>query len=519
MSETPPVDSLQSLLDLEDEAEDCLENGQYADALSAADGALAIDPKSLHAWLSRGAALKALGRFWDAAEALEKALGFVPGLATIHVDVANIYADLEQLTEAQDHLAKATQIEPSLVQAHANLGSVFIRMGRWDLAEGPTRLAIALDAYNIVANQNLAAILSNVGDPNAKGYRDIAFRQQPFLVEKSSSYSAPTVLILSNAGAGNVPHQHILPRAKYSRIFLFLEYLEPGQENEIPPYDIIFNAVGDADAAPEALALARQFAQSCNLPIMNIPDRVLSTRRSAVSNLLAGIKNALVPRTRRFSSDDDATPQTILNSGLRFPIIVRPVGRHGGEGATKIDSPEHLPPDILNNGAMYATEFVDYRSADGWYRKYRVIFIDRQLYPYHLAIGRHWLLHYWTADMEQDAVRREEELRFLQQPQIAIGNDAWMALEKISAALDLDYAGIDFSVLPDGRLLFFEANATMLVHPESDETFGYKNFAVRNVLDAFDRTVTRRLAKRRVHRTNMSPIGATLPLTGSVDCP
>jgi glutathione synthase/RimK-type ligase-like ATP-grasp enzyme len=98
--------------------------------------------------------------------------------------------------------------------------------------------------------------------------------------------------------------------------------------------------------------------------------------------------------------------------------------------------------------------------------------------------------------MEQDATRREEELRFLTQPQSAIGNDAWMALEEIAASLDLDYAGIDFSVLQDGRLLFFEANATMLVHPENDQTFGYKNFAVRNILDAFDSMVAHRLVRK-----------------------
>lgn len=495
MSETPQVNALDALLDLEDEAEDSLLNERYADALVAADAALAIEPKSLPALLSRGAALKALGKFWDAAEALEKALNLVPGIATVHVDIANIYADLEQLDEAHDHLVKAVQIDPSLVQAHANLGSVFIRMGRWDLAEAPTRYALSLDAYNIIANQNLAAILANAGDPNAKTYRDIAFSQQPFLFEKASISSAPTVLILSNAGAGNVPHQHILPRAKYNRIFGFLEYLESSDDNRFPPYDFVFNSVGDPDAAPEALALTSAFVHNSDLPVLNSPDQVLQTRRSVICDHLAGVPNAFVPRTRRFSKEDGATSHSILESGLRFPIIMRPAGRHGGEGATRVDHPDDLPPHILDKGPMYGTEFVDYRSSDGWYRKYRVIFIDRKLYPYHLAIGRHWLLHYWTADMEGDSARQEEELRFLTDPQSAIGTKAWKALEEIAELLDLDYAGIDFSVLQDGRLLFFEANATMLVHPEAGPTFGYKNVAVRRILDAFEDMVARTLAR------------------------
>ena len=34
----------------------------------------------------------------------------------------------------------------------------------------------------------------------------------------------------------------------------------------------------------------------------------------------------------------------------------------------------------------YFIEYVDYRSADGYFRKYRFIFVDGQILPYHLAI-------------------------------------------------------------------------------------------------------------------------------------
>ncbi len=70
------------------------------------------------------------------------------------------------------------------------------------------------------------------------------------------------------------------------------------------------------------------------------------------------------------------------------------------------------------------------------------------------------------------------------------------ALTTIGRRLDLDYAGINFSVLEDGRLLVFEANATMVVHPEAgDGPFAYKNHAVGRILGAFDTM----LALRRAH--------------------
>jgi glutathione synthase/RimK-type ligase-like ATP-grasp enzyme len=61
------------------------------------------------------------------------------------------------------------------------------------------------------------------------------------------------------------------------------------------------------------------------------------------------------------------------------------------------------------------------------------------------------------------------------------------AVGEIGRRLDLDYAGVDFSVLTDGRVLVFEANATMLVHPEAhDGVFAYKSRAVAAIAEAFE---------------------------------
>ena len=69
---------------------------------------------------------------------------------------------------------------------------------------------------------------------------------------------------------------------------------------------------------------------------------------------------------------------------------------------------------------------------------------------------------------------------------LAIGAEAWTAVQAIGAAMGLDYAGADFSLLPDGRVLLFEANATMLVHPEAaDGKLAHKNPAIERIFAAF----------------------------------
>ena len=67
------------------------------------------------------------------------------------------------------------------------------------------------------------------------------------------------------------------------------------------------------------------------------------------------------------------------------------------------------------------------------------------------------------------------------------------AVEAIGRTLDLDYCGVDFSLLADGRVLVFEANATMLVHPEDGRgVLTFKNPFVERIFRAFDALMTRR---------------------------
>jgi glutathione synthase/RimK-type ligase-like ATP-grasp enzyme len=51
--------------------------------------------------------------------------------------------------------------------------------------------------------------------------------------------------------------------------------------------------------------------------------------------------------------------------------------------------------------------------------------------------------------------------------------------------LGLDYAGIDFGIGPDGELLLFEANATMVIAtPDGDPRWAYRRAAINRIIDA-----------------------------------
>ena len=112
-------------------------------------------------------------------------------------------------------------------------------------------------------------------------------------------------------------------------------------------------------------------------------------------------------------------------------------------------------------------------------------FIDGVLYPLHLAVSTDWKVHYFSADMARHAAFREEERRFLRDMPGVLGARAMRALERVCAALALEYGGIDFALAPDGAVLLFEANATMaLVPPAPGEIWDYRRDAIETALKA-----------------------------------
>jgi hypothetical protein len=133
------------------------------------------------------------------------------------------------------------------------------------------------------------------------------------------------------------------------------------------------------------------------------------------------------------------------------------------------------------------------RGGDGNARKCRVMIIDGQLYPLHLAISAEWKVHYFTAQMAGSAAHREEERRFLADMPGYLGPRAMAGLAWIAETLALDYGGIDFAIGDAGEVQLFEANATMaIVPPPPDPLWEYRRAACDAALTAAASMLLRR---------------------------
>jgi hypothetical protein len=94
------------------------------------------------------------------------------------------------------------------------------------------------------------------------------------------------------------------------------------------------------------------------------------------------------------------------------------------------------------------------------------------------------MIHYHRAPMGAHEWMRDEERHFLQAPGEALAG--WeTTLRAVGAAVGLEYFGIDCTVLPDGTLFVFEADAAMLVHgfdPDPEKRAAFER--IRTALDA-----------------------------------
>jgi tetratricopeptide (TPR) repeat protein len=464
-----------------------IDAGEAVAARASAEEAARLDPNLCDAWLALGTALRGLHDPNGARDALERALAIDPDRAAAHLNLGLAFMDLEQAQPARRHLSRSLELDPTSAKAHANLSSLYYLAGRKQLAKAHAERALAIDPAMMSAHQNLAALLAEEQRPDeARAHRDLAYAERNLIITTAAQPRAK-VLILSTTESGNTPDRFLIPPADYSRLLWFIEYASEAQMRELPDYDVAFNAIGDEDLAGPTATNAMRFAALCRTRLLNPPERIARTRRDLMRELFGALEGVSIPKTVRVDAAAMAAGAraAAAAAGLGDAFLVRPTGSHGGKGLQRIsvDAPGEPQAPAL---AYYLTMFEDFAGPDGLYRKYRAIFVGGQTLPYHLAISPSWLVHYESSGMESEPDRLAEELRFLEDPAAAIGKDAWAAVQSIGETMGLDYAGVDFSLLPDGRVLLFEANATMLVHPEAEGgQLAHKNPYIARIFEAF----------------------------------
>jgi Tfp pilus assembly protein PilF/glutathione synthase/RimK-type ligase-like ATP-grasp enzyme len=437
-----------------------------------------IDATGIESELEHAGALEVSGHTDMARLAYAAILAKAPGHARTLNALGRLLYKTGSRTAAQMAFADAAARNPNDISSHLNLAFTFTCESRFDDARRHYEQAVSLDPGNAMAHQGLAYVLSELGDEDAASrHRGLGFRE-PVIAGAYYGEGEPVrVLLLCSAVGGTVSTSQFLDERIFLTTTVVVELFDPA--TSLPAHHVAFNAIGDADRCGVALLRAAEILRQTNAPIVNAPEAVMATSRLANAARLGTLAGVLAPRMQLISSRNITT-----STEFTYPVLLRAPGFHTGRFFVKVDRLEDLEQALrtLPEGDLLAIEYLDGRGTDGKYRKFRVMSVDGELYPLHLAISNDWKVHYGTAQMTQ-AEHREEEARFLEDLPAFVGPNVIGALRAIAQTLGLQYAGIDFGIDAAGNLLLYEANATMtVVVPERHDTATYRRLPAERII-------------------------------------
>jgi hypothetical protein len=308
--------------------------------------------------------------------------------------------------------------------------------------------------------------------------------QQLFRLSQGRADTALRVLVLKAAGdlMSNTPFELLLDDHDLTVDVLYVEAGQP-LPPVLPEHDVLWVIVAQSESNRALLMELAALLPYWPRPVLNAPARIAGLARDLLAQALSDAPGAVMPAIRRVSRADleqlgaGLLPPAALLPAAHFPLLVRPLDSHAGNGLLRIDHAEQLQPYLEQHSAamFYVGHFIDYASPDGLYRKFRVAFIDGAPYLCHMGVSAHWMVHYPYEEMIAHPSRRAEEAAQLAGFSHGFGLRHTTALHTVQQRVGLDYWGIDCAETPDGRLLVFEASNAMLIHRmDPEDLFPYK---------------------------------------------
>ena len=456
-------------------------------ALLSVEKQLQLEPNSTTLLFQRACFLEQTGRAEEARKIYIDVLDHEPS----HVGALNNFGNLllaaREIPQARAIYELAIAQYPDHPPSRASLGNLLIKGGEPAAAREHFERALLVDLDYRPAHAGLSFVLGELGEPErATWHRHKAFQDRCVVIAPYRGEKPPiTILELISTTGGNIRTDDFLSDRVFQRILVTTEFYD--SKTILPPHQLVVNAIGEADGAAAALTGALAVLANTVAPVINPPAAVLATGRCEIARRLSHIPGAITANTITMSRGQlQASDAGIVLSrhGFTFPLLLRTPGFHGGENFLRVETIDDLRPAVeeLPGDDLFVIQYLDARGSDGNSRKYRVMMIDGQLYPLHVAISSDWKIHYYTADMADHAHHRAEDAAFLENMTAVLGPHAMTALKQIQSTLKLDYGGIDFGLNERGEVLLFEANATMaVVVPGKDECWDYRRPATEQI--------------------------------------
>jgi len=330
----------------------------------------------------------------------------------------------------------------------------------------------------------------------------------------------------------NFPVQFATDMADRYRFLSLLETVAEDQHlwQEEGAQLVLNNMVNEYEmSVPATQEMVRALVRRIGLPVINEPEAVFRVSRERNVETLSGVPGLKMPRfklyrhelggTREGGTGERGTEAAIARIGpeIGYPAILRPLASHasaitlvteGPKSAYLVATAAEARDALAEAGwsGFSATEYVDLRKKNGWFRKLRGMFVGTEIVIGSGGYWTGWNVAGWRSRKPgQDFYRAHPETfakirAIVGDPEGELGRPCLDTLEQIRQRIGLDVFGIDFDVDDEGagEVVFFEATPGMTFpHPTKKATpnLHYPVEPYERMLDAFHALVARKIAE------------------------
>lgn len=273
---------------------------------------------------------------------------------------------------------------------------------------------------------------------------------------------------------------------------------DPQSLCETTAAEVLVNGIGEPLTQAGALRQMARLERETGLPTIN-PSRVIeTTARPAMARRLGRADGVRAPHCTLYEAATGTLVEHIRDEGHRYPVLLRPAGSHGSTGLVRAGDDTDAAAAARALGTCTVTDFVDFRSEDGLWRKYRMVYAGGALFRRHLLIDEQWNVVGDSRFFMHERGLLDEEREWLSRPVAPEPGTIEARVRERFEAMELDFGVIDYAVLPDGEIVIFELNAcvqlTGSIPEEYRSEIGYLEDNNDDILDALLERVRSRAA-------------------------
>jgi glutathione synthase/RimK-type ligase-like ATP-grasp enzyme len=268
---------------------------------------------------------------------------------------------------------------------------------------------------------------------------------------------------------------------------------------------ILINNVVNAEILLDGstLAAVQALAGAIQAPVLNPPDRAALCTRQMNFERFVGLRNVVTPRLKRVVLDPDRLDEIVAltEQSFTYPVIVRTVADQQSVNMTLVEDRQSLRETFQQmqptQPQVYVIQYAGAPHKNGCYRILRAAFVEGVPVVMRADYDDRWIVQGRKWPAVQEFYRRHPDLLadaddIVRRPHIRLGASALAALAAIGRLLPLDICGVDFDLDDAGRIVFFEANASMNLFSTAPAELDYPPSADATLLEYVEALLHRR---------------------------